>query len=331
MPPRTVLVVGNGFTIDFMASAGLTGAWPPSSPLSWDVATHDGRDVRTCLPALFSEVEAVRADDPSLTDFGVIDEVVRRAAARQAAADAMAWPLGRDEGWAAAKLETEARHFLGLAYSAVDAALRTGGDLERWRWYRYIEALGPDCLLAVVSFNYETLLEQTLDRAGIPFFHCGVEPLAGLPVGKPHGSVDYALAENVIKAGEPDYPINIVVSLANAPMRRLAPSELARPRLHVEVVPPLAATRIRAFQWVRPIFDVLARLSPSIERCVFLGISAWGVDQPELCDVLRALTPGTEIVVANPDRRPRLVLEFHARRLGLTRVAWWPNGPPAVS
>jgi len=192
---------------------------------------------------------------------------------------------------------------------------------------RYLEKLG-ESVLAAVSFNYETVLERAMTEAGLEFFHCGIESQRGLPLGKPHGSIDYALAPNIIGGDPPTYPTRTAISLANAPMIRLDSADLTRPRRHVEVVPPMAGSKIRHFQWVWPIFDAFRQLGPVVERCVIVGASGWPVDQPELCELLRVLHPMAEVVVANPDRRARLVLDFHVRRLGLRPTTWWQTGPP---
>jgi hypothetical protein len=327
--PLTALVVGNGLTIDLMAHAApsLFDEWHPSRPLDWAVETPDGRSLRECLPSFFSVVDSCREAEPGVGDFAVIDEAVRRADGMDREAETMGWPAGREVGFKASLLDTEGRHFLGLAYTALDVTLRNKCELARWRWLEYVRGLGSS-LLAVMSLNYDTTIERVLEAAYVSFFHCGVDPPAGIPLGKPHGSIDYELASNLIDLGRaPDYPIRVVIRLANAPMRRLPLADAVKPRLHVEVVPPMGATRIRDFQWVWPTFHAWKELGPHIERCVFVGVSCWPEDQAELCDVLRSMNPATEIVAANPDRRAALTLDFHARRLGRRSVRWWPDGP----
>ena len=323
-------MVGNGLTLDLIASVcpTLWANWHPSRPLSWDVRVEDGRPARECLPKFFAEVDAVRGDDPAASDFTLIDRVAGIVEERRRSADAIDSQESNKDRHAAALVDTELRHFLGLAYSALDLQLAEHCPMAGWRWMKYLERLG-DRLLAVMSFNYETALERLMSAAGLEFFHCGIEPQHGLPLGKPHGSIDYAMQQNVVVGFTPTYPTTIAMSAMNVPMVRLGAADLFRPRLHVEVVSPLAASKIRNYQWVRPIFDAFRQLGPAIERCVLLGVSGWPVDQPELCDVLRVLNPATEVVVANPDRRARITLDFQVRRLGLRPTTWWCGGPDA--
>lgn len=332
MPPRTAIVVGNGLTIDLAArsDASLIRDWHPARPLAWTVATHDGRSLPDSLPHFYREIDAARAAQPGASDFTLIDGVVKRAQQLGAVADAMGWPTGSATSLEAGRLDAEARHFLGLAYSALDLELRARGAFGGWPWVEYLRSLGSS-LIAVMSFNYETVMEQALGAAGVPFFHAGVEPQAGAPLGKPHGSVDYEIAPNIIDVGgAPDYPINLVMSLVDAPMNRLASADLTKPRLHVELVPPMGATPRKTRRSIAgPSWRKASKIGQTHWNRRIL-VSGWPVDQPELCQVLRTLNKATEVVVANPDARAAAVLGVHARRVGLRPVTWWPNGPPAT-
>lgn len=317
-------MIGNGLTLDLVrhGDASLLSEWHPSRPLAWDVRVHDGREVRSCLPRFFAEVDAVREGDCGMDDFAVIDAGVELAQQSAAGAD-LSSEVGFRARIDAGLLETEALHFLALAYSALDAELRGRCALDGWLWLDYVEHLGED-LVAVISFNYDMLIERALDQAGATYFHCGLEPPTGLPLGKPHGSIDYRMRPDTIHIeGELGYPIDTAALLNDVPMQRLEPADLAKPRLSVEAVPPLRASQIRHFQWVRSIFDGFAHQGPKIERCVFAGLSCSRVDRPELCDLLKALGPDVELVVANPDPEPVLVLE----RLAGRPVSRWANGP----
>ena len=268
-------MVGNGLTLDLIASVcpTLCANWHPSRPLSWDVHVEDGRPARECLPRFFADVDAVQADDPAASDFTLIDRVAGIAEERGRAADSIQ-PHGWSEaGHAAALLDTELRHFLGIAYSALDVQLAKHCPMTGWRWMKYMERLG-DRLLAVMSFNYETALERLMSAAGLEFFHCGIEPQNGLPLGKPHGSIDYAMHGNVIATQSPTYPTTLAIAGMNVPMVRLSAADLFRPRLHVEVVPPLTGSKIRNYQWVRPIFDAFCQLGPAIGGASDLGLLA---------------------------------------------------------
>lgn len=307
-----------------LGDSGLLSARHPSRPLDWNLVIPDGRRLQTALPEFYAEVNAVRAAQPSASHFDVIDAVWKTAERRRIAADAAG---DFDAGYQASLIDSQLRHFLALAYSDLDGELLGQCPVERWRWTDFFTCVEHQ-LVAVVSFNYETVVERSLAAAGVTFYHCGIEPAVGVPLGKPHGSVDYELSPNAMDVGgPPDYPMQIVTSLIDAPIRRLTVAERAQPRRHVEVVPPLQASQIRDFQWVAPIFDYLGAIGHTVDRCIFAGFSASSADQPEMCDILRRLSPMTEIVVANPDRGAAIRIDFHARRLGRRPVVRWPNRP----
>jgi hypothetical protein len=200
-------------------------------------------------------------------------------------------------------------------------------EYRGWRWLNYLSTIA-DTVGFVVSFNYDLIGEHLLSNCGIPLFHCGLEEDRpdGVPIGKPHGSVDYRLADGTVVM-QTGYPLNNVLSLVNTPMQRLTDDELLEPRIHVEVVPPLQASAIRHFQWVEPTFEALKRYGHIFQRCIFIGLSCWPVDQPEICEILASLAPSTEVIVANPDATAVIRFDFHARRLGLRPVIHWRTTP----
>jgi len=129
--PRTVLIVGNGLTIDSIKSTEqeLLASWNPSRPLSWDVRVDGTRAARECFPKFFDQVDAEQLADRGASDFAIIDRIAR--VAEQRAAEARAAELKQvlrsdrtarsvadfASGFEPALVDTELRHFLGFAYS----------------------------------------------------------------------------------------------------------------------------------------------------------------------------------------------------------------------
>lgn len=328
--PRTALIVGNGLTMGLLSRAdpAFRNDWPPTHPLSWDVHIEDGRSAQECLPGFFAEAEEVSDEIRGGGDFAIIDSIVKLAREREAAASGIPGRAGAEASSAAAILGAEVRHFLGLAYSAFDAAMRERCSMDDWPWLGYLKDLRED-LIAVVSFNYDTLIERALTGADIRYYCCGVEQGDGIPLGKPHGSIEYELQPLGGLAVAQRYPItHSVGDLVNVPMRRLPTQELLSPRGHAAVVPPMSASQIRTHQWVAPVFDALAALAPNVERCVLIGLSGWPVDRPELCEMVRSFNRTTEFVIANPSRDAQVTLTDLVCTLGRRPPTVWPDGLP---
>lgn len=332
--PQTLLIVGNGLTLDLVSRSGteLFTAWHPTRPFDWDVRTEDGRIVRPdLLPYFFGAVDAAFAANPDAGHFEVIDDVLREARAKMHDAerdgDIPSWdPRVRDPSM----VITEAHHFLALAYTAFDLQVEARADDSTWAWTRYLQRCSGGALQYVVSFNYDRVIERALSTAGLDCWHVGVEfPRPGVPVGKPHGSIDYALEEHLFNVEGYDYPLKAQFENIDLPMRVLPRDKLAVARYEVSVVPPLQASTVRHRLWVTETFRLIQAAGPHMERCIFAGLSAWPVDQSELREVIRALAPSTEIVVANPDWKAYATFDFMAQRLGRPPVTWWREGPPA--
>lgn len=315
--PRTVLVVGNGLTLSFLEHAGRAmAAWDTGSPLGWDIVIDTGQPLDHCFPVFYRQVGELRTRHPDLSDFAIIDEIVRAHKRRL-------------EDFESALLYTEVRHFLSLAYSHFQG-IADNIDLTGWVWDLFL-AQHADEIGLVVSFNYDLIVERLLANSNIRLLHFTIDADTpdGVPIGKPHGSIDYTLQDNVIVMGEISYPPKNALSLIDAPIRRINSAELLSARLHVELVPPMQATAIRHFQWVAPLFEFLRQYGGGFDRCIFAGLSCWPVDQPELREIMASMSPNAEIIVSNPDPRATILFDYHARDLGLRSVQSWRDGPPA--
>lgn len=299
--PKTALVVGNGFTLSLRGHVGSRlEAWDPSDPFGW----VDASGVRALdrFPALSAAIEQT---DPNRSAFERIAQVAAWASV------------------APNRVATELRHFLALAYSIFDAhvgQIPTGLWLL-WPWCRYLAGIRIG-LEFIVSFNYDRVIERALDAAGIPFRRVGISTeRAGVPILKPHGSIDFDAAITGLTAA---WPIKTVGNLVDTPLVRLEQGDRLGPRVHAELVPPEEASKIASFQWVKPGFDLFRARAKTLEQCIIIGHRHAPVDQPEVLWLLGCLKPGTRLVVANTECSPDL-REF-ARERGLT-LAWWQPGP----
>jgi hypothetical protein len=111
----------------------------------------------------------------------------------------------------------------------------------------------------------------------------------------------------------------------NCPLQRIPRDDLLRARKNPELIAPMQATTARQYQWVAPGFDgFVSQGARLVGTCVLAGISYWDVDRPEIDEVLDALLPGTEVVVAYPRPPPELLAALQARSFDPVECA----GPP---
>ena len=175
-------------------------------------------------------------------------------------------------------------------------------------------------LRAVVSFNYDLLLEDLLRHAEMtPVYPPGIlDPLSmektwehSCFLLKPHGSIEFATRPQDISMPIQPYPQNNLVELNNTRLIRIPRNKLGHPRLAAYIVLPNEYSPYLRFQWVSPGYETFRRIANSTTHCVFLGLSYGKPDREELNFILDALPTTTTIVEANPrpadDFRSRVV------------------------
>jgi hypothetical protein len=286
------LIIGNGLSIDLHQSNEALGTWNPSSPLGWDLRApnHPDEHLLNYLPRFREQVQAIRAEHHDLTDFDVFEAIAAKF-------------IGQD-GFDACVTVAEMRHFLALAYSAFQLEVDKL-NLGDWRWTLFLRSLRSR-LRAVVSFNYELVLERLLAHSGVVFGRVGIDTNYQVMLLKPHGSIDSALHPKIIQAPV-GYPLANCIDRNDAPIARLVPGQWLQPRLEVDIVLPMEQSPYLPFQWVRPGYEMFARLGDKLDCLVLAGLSYWGVDRPEINYLLDCLSPRSRIVVVNPHPDPELM------------------------
>lgn len=309
-PQSLALIVGNGLTIDFVSqhvAAGLD-TWHPGQPLRWNI--HSPEDESTKLidrpdfDVLRRGVLAVPVEAPPLSDF----ERLRRGFD-------LCMPAGADR---TPYLEQACR-YLAESYSyfhrMFDPYL---SDSWRWtEWLRHHSAV----LHFAVSFNYDVVIERTLSKAGISHGRIGIADEPGLPLLKPHGSIDFGTS------AVPNAP-GILVMRSDFPQRRLTCEEMTRYRTECNLVLPLRSSHLREHQAVLPGFERWKVEARSFSCVVIAGVSYGEEDRPEVDTLLDGLTRGTDLIVVNPDPPSSLLDAARSRQL---QVRCFTETPPTLA
>lgn len=303
MVPGIALIVGNGLTIDLLGRSG--SALDSRSPFSlqFDVPFGSGESWQDAFPSLVDRRNEVRGSQPGITDFDVFNALLTSPHSLM--------------------LETRMREFLLFAYSSLQAEMDVlNKDATPWAdWLRRHRSF----LHAAVSFNYDLLLEDLLQRTGIitrshklqasgltynvdlDLWYAGLirGHLSPLPLLlKPHGSIDYAPTPSFISMPPTTYPSPNVITMNDVPLIRIPRTQLGNPHTEAYIVLPTEYSPYENFQWVRYGYTEFLRRANSITHCVFLGLSYWESDREELDFLLDALPQTTEIIEANPKPCP---------------------------
>ena len=280
--PKISLVVGNGFSISFGKFSGLAHKFNSLEPITWDVTCPStAKNLLTSLYRL-DTLYKLNSDKPH---FDVFKLALDKGYCQSIGLDSF-------------KTTLESRHFLTLAFSMYSQQQRDLFSTD-WAWFRWLK-LHKSEITAAFSLNYDLLLETSLDRLKREYYSLQVNHHGyGIPLVKPHGSVDFEITPNSIFY-TPQYPLNNFIDLNNTGIIRLEQHELMSPRRQALCIIPNEANKYASYQWVAPANQWFENKLKTSDYCLFIGISYFECDRPEIDKIIDSLPQGCVIVVANP-------------------------------
>jgi hypothetical protein len=296
------LVTGNGLTLDFCHRNNLIQARNPSDPFSWkfSVPTRGGlAPWQEGFPVLWDEIQ----HHGHIASFSTFVAMVRSP---------------KNDF---IHLFCEAMHFLAMAYSDLQGCMDLVLD-DDWPWLRWLDKYSPR-LSSAISFNYDNLLERSLDRLQIPRWPSWSQEREGVSIHKPHGSIELD-ASPAMRMNSRPYPLQSYAHLVDCPIVEVPAAKLLKPRNMTTIVMPSECSVYANYQWVAPGYRQWQEKAQYFSHCVFLGLSYWECDRPELDFLLDSLGAQTTVVVAN--RSPPSAFADRVAQRGLKYVEW-PSGP----
>jgi hypothetical protein len=316
----TLLLIGNGLAIDYRSQ--FQEMPDPSNPLDLPLPTPGiSRPLRATFSELWRIIEALRGDDPGISDFRLMERLRLLPRPPPPAADFLSSDSHVEfsrSSHARALIETQLRLHLTHAYTRF-TQLIGDADLRAWRWHSWFSA-NKDRVHSAVSFNYDLLLEKALQSV-IPVRYLVGYPTAfginpEVAVFKPHGSINFEFSREGISVGgdsQTIYDRKYVIELNDVTIRILGASELDCQRVNADIVLPTEASRIRRFQYIAPGFHFLKLTRNEISRCIIVGLSYWDCDRREINEILSYLMGNTQIIICNPDP-PKEMVEYVRER-----------------
>ncbi|WP_369958889.1 hypothetical protein [Pseudomonas benzenivorans] len=306
--PKISIVAGNGLSISFGHFSGLAHHWNSQEPLSWPIDCPSHRhNFLNSLPRL----KALHDKYIEHPDFDVFAKALDNATCTKHDIDPFITPL-------------EARHFLTIAFSNYsNKQIELLETCKEWPWYKWIE-LHKGNIVSAFSLNYDLLLESIFDGVALQYFSLQVNHHGhGIPLVKPHGSVDFEIHPSSISY-KPNYPLTNFVDLNDTPIIRLEANKLIYPRSQPLCIIPNESNKYSGYQWVAPANRLFNEEVSKCTHCIFIGISYFECDRPELDSILDRIPISAQIIVANPNP-PQ---EFMERLKGRPVMIWSSyNGP----
>jgi hypothetical protein len=303
---KVSLVVGNGFSISFGYFSGLVNLLNSQEPITWDVPCPSTGNT---LLASLHRLETLYKLNPNKPHFEVFKLALDSDYCKSIGLDSF-------------KTTLESRHFLTIAFSMYSKQQRELFSTD-WSWFRWLK-LHSDEITAAFSFNYDLLLETALDRLNREYYSLQVNHHGnGIPLVKPHGSVDFEITPNSISYTS-QYPLNNFVDLNDTGIVRLEEHELMVPRRQALCVVPNEANKYAKYQWVEPANQWFEDKLKDSDYCLFIGISYFECDRPEIDRIVDSLPKDCVIVVANLSPP----IEFIDKISGRPYIIWDnPEGP----
>jgi len=321
------LIVGNGLFFDLLRQSGVSiSDWHPSNPTLWTnpALVAGGDTVLSQLPRFDRFISQWRQNE-QLSDFAIFDRIVRGAAPNIDFYADRNEPI--PERYRRKLTAVEARHFLVVSLGHAQVNLVDTLNLQAWRWCQWLEK-HRNRLRAITSFNYDLILESALREAGVEYRRSALEQeRRGVPIHKPHGSIDFVMRQNLIAGVEPEYPLRNLIFANNAPQQRV--ENLVAPRLDAEIVLPAEASDIGHYQWVRVGVQEWRNNVANATDLVLVGLSYWRCDEEELDKLVDAVPRNCNVHICNPS--PSIVwIQKLMNRFGRSNVHCISDGPPDI-
>ncbi|MGO9238727.1 MAG: hypothetical protein ACLP4V_33235 [Methylocella sp.] len=175
-------------------------------------------------------------------------------------------------------------------------------SFEQWPWIHWFRR-HAELMQLIVSFNYDLLVEQLLSVLSIDFARVGVtEEQTGVPIFKPHGSVDFGLPKFVIEeALQFSYETQTeLVELQCTYYERISRQELGACRVSVDVVLPTESNFISNYPIMHAGWREVEGQLCNITDLIIIGLSYWSVDRPEIDRIIDSVPQRCVIHIANP-------------------------------
>lgn len=308
---KFALLVGNGFTLDYIKEKGYDSSYPlqnfksPDIQYNYDFMSHIPSIQK--LISLNTEVDFL-ALEQFMTPIKMLEEEHDRLPNR------LQYSRDLDPKYMKAiKNHIELRRFIAMSYSALQIEVDKY-NFATWKWHNWLN-INSHKLTIAISFNYDLILENSLDASGTIIYRVGTNEFPrGIPILKPHGSLDFDAPDHLLQA---DSPWDITAKLNDGQMVKALPKhEWLNARLEADIIVPSLHNVQLHLSWVDKMYKKYAEQAEEIEAMVIVGCSYWDVDRPEIDKLLGQLNKRTKVFIIDPKPNKDLIKKIQS--LGLS-------------
>lgn len=217
--------------------------------------------------------------------------------------------------------ECRLRRYLALTYSSLQRELDKQSKLN-WRWSRWINNNKNNIKFAI-SFNYDLLLESTFKVNNINYYRVGSnETELGIPVIKPHGSIDFDIQQPHFKTFSEQLEISNRISSnyfslnqVDGIIQAIPSTHWLLPRLQADIIPPSQFNYQRHLDWVDKGFLYFDSLASNVTDLVIIGHSYSTCDRDEIDHFLSQIPLTTKVQIINPNPPSDLISKIKSLNL----------------
>ena len=302
------IILGNGFTIDFLKSLGKqseinsANLFSNGEKVPWPGNNQSGFLSYKYCPNLWN-LGARPNSSPEQT-IELIEDIITCANILQ--------QNNRNESNIYIQAYKELASYLYALFAYYDSKIDVPNtNLEDWGWIEYLKKLNSDHNIAkvhIVTYNYDIWLERVLQKLNIDFDVIGFsEGGSKFKIYKPHGSISFVhKVRKVVDDFKIDYDAD--TNDGNISEFKVQYEDLDSLNKINAIIPPAGDSSRLDFKWATDIrtasIEKAKNLSDS-DELIFCGMSYWHVDRLEVDSILTNISSeisNVRVINPNPPR-----------------------------
>lgn len=191
----------------------------------------------------------------------------------------------------------ELKYYIAIAFSYFQLEINKK-NLSEWIWVKLFKLMRGK-ISYIISLNYELVLEQALEYAGLKYRREGLnEEKQGFGILKPHGSIDYDVKGIDVHV---QLPIKSLIYRNDFPIRKINKNNLLSKRTEIDIVLPMEKSYQSNYQWIKPGYDKIKDNGKKIDHLIICGVSYWGCDRSEIDRIIDSINNNSIVTVINPN------------------------------
>ena len=313
MAKSMMLVLGNGFTIDFLKTIGKTedidviNLFRKGDFIPWVADNEPGFLSFKRCPNLWGL--GARTNISNEEASRLIEDIITCAHVYMARVHSSIVTVDEMTIYIKAYNELIAylRYLFSYYNSLVNSSDYESNECKKWGWYQFFDKLSKSATfdkVYIVTYNYDIFLERLLQVLNIPFDVLGFEDTdKKFQIMKPHGSISFRHKKTI---DNDSFAIkhNNIASDGSLNDLVIDYEHTNNHTLVNPLIPPSGESGRFSFDWATKIKNKTIDSAKSLidnDELIVCGISYWHVDRVELDQIFLATSRDVNLRIVNPN------------------------------